>query len=182
MSSTRNTVLFLFSSLALVGAAGLAVTACSSSSSGDGTTDAGAAETAAPKPRPDSGPPADTDSGTKTPQQCYQDCLNAHPTAKAAYQAVDTCWANKCNDPCLDKTGTFDAGTVDAGDAGDAGMDAGDAGDGGPEGLCGTAVGSGGDMACDQCTTTFCCSEWATCYTTNHDECVAIDECLGQCP
>jgi hypothetical protein len=194
MSFFRHAAIGFVSSLALAGLAGSAITACSSSSpAGDDPQDASA------KPRPDSGsvdaaspdasaePPPDSgpvdassdanapDSGL-TAAQCYQNCLDAHPTAKAPYSAVDQCWVQRCQGPCLDQTGTFDASAADGGDAGtfDAGGDAG--------GLCGTDVGSGGDTACDQCTTAFCCAEWDSCYGVNHDECLAIDDCLSQCP
>jgi hypothetical protein len=176
MSFNRGAAFLLLASSALVGLSGLAITACSSSttSTGDTTTDSGT--DAKPATRPDSGTVVDPDAG-QTAQQCYDACLNAAPpTAKAAYTAVDDCWAANCNDPCINGSGTFtppDAGD-DGGDAGDAGTVA-DAG-----GLCGTAIGSGQDMACDKCTTTFCCSQWSTCY--NNADCSAIDDCLAQCP
>ncbi len=152
-------------------AAALAFTACSSDTTvvaGDGGSDAGSGGDVK---QIDSFVPPAEDSGKKpTPAECENECFKTFATSKPAYDAVDTCWTNKCKGPCVDGTGGFDGGASEGG--------APDAGDAGAQGICGTDYGSD-DVDCDNCTTANCCTEWKGCY--GDTKCQGLDKCIGDC-
>ena len=178
MSSRRTTsprfYLAIVSAALFAGGGGFAMSACSST-----TTDAPSALDAASEAAVDSGRvkveagPDDTDAAKpETAAQCVARCRMEHAGSTAKYDAVDTCWAGSCQGPCVDDTKMFDGGLDGAAFAN------GQVTDGG--GLCGTVEGSGRDIACDNCTTEFCCSEWKGCY--GDKDCLALETCFGDCP
>lgn len=168
-SATRFSALAL-SAAAFAGAA-FAFTACSSSEDpATPTAEAGVEAGGDAKPAPDAN--TGTDSATKpTFEQCVDQCFKDHPSSKAKYDAVDTCWAASCKGPCVDENGMFDAGaeagTPDAG------------GNDGGNGLCGTEIASGIDKACDDCTEANCCTAWEGCYKDK--DCLELNDCIGTC-
>src|SRR4051812_22984458 len=112
MSSRRSPFGFIvaIASAGLLACSGaVAISACSSSTDDTGTGDGGA--DAAPDTRKvvEAGPEEDT--GTKlTPAQCEAKCKADHPSAAAKEDAIDKCWTDNCNAPCIDQSGGFDAG------------------------------------------------------------------------
>lgn len=167
----KKVLLSLAVSVAVVGL-GAAFTACSSSSSSPGTggtPEAGAdARKEAGQPVDDGG--TDNDSG-QTSEQCIAACEQKFAAGLALDKKIDDCWATSCNDPCVNGTGTFDAGAGgDAGDAGDAGADG---------GACQNPVETG-DNACNACTVAFCCGAWDGCF--NNKDCSDLNDCRSQCP
>jgi hypothetical protein len=179
MISRRSSTRFAASAAAallLAGGAGFAISACSSSSTDAGpaaATEAGTDAGTDARTKVDAATP-DTDSAVpETSAQCLARCGTEHPASVAKYNAVDTCWAASCNASCVAQNGMFDAGGIDGG------FDAGGVNDGGTD-LCGTMVSSGVDMACDDCTTAFCCPAWKGCY--DDQDCLAYNTCVNDCP
>jgi hypothetical protein len=174
-SSTRF-ALSVAAALLFASSAGFAISACSSSSTGAGdtATEGGTDASTDGRIKVDSSVPVDTDSSVpETSEQCLARCGTEHPGSAPKYDAVDTCWAASCKSSCVDGTGMFDAGGIDGG------FDAGGVNDGGTN-LCGTEVSSGVDMACDDCTTAFCCPQWKGCY--DNQDCLDYNDCVNDCP
>jgi hypothetical protein len=173
----RNSTRFALSAAAavlLAGGAGFAISACSSTTTAAPDTEAGVDAGNDARTKVDGSKPVDTDSAVpETGPECLKRCATEHPASVAKYDAVDTCWAASCNASCVAQNGMFDAGGIDGG------FDAGGVNDGGTD-LCGTMVSSGVDMACDDCTTAFCCPAWKGCY--NDQDCLAYNTCVNDCP
>ncbi|WP_146647525.1 hypothetical protein [Labilithrix luteola] len=154
-----------------VGAAAFAIAAfvgCSSDNPGSDTAAAEDSGTDAPlppaTPRPD--PPRATDSGADpTLDGCLAACDTAHPAGLVKDEAIDTCWSDNCQGPCIDATGPFDGGTSD------------DAGDAGPL-ACKNDVSTGG-TACTRCTEAFCCAPWDACF--DDADCSGLNACRAAC-
>lgn len=168
----KKVLLALVSASVIVSVA-CAFTACSSSSSSpdtSGTPEAGS------DARKEAGGPLDSgpeDSG-QTSEQCIAACEQKFAAGLPLDKKIDDCWAQHCQDPCVNGTGTFDAGTgsADAGDAGDAGGDGGAA-------ACTNQVETG-DPACNACTIAFCCGAWDGCFSDQ--TCSDLNDCRSNCP
>jgi hypothetical protein len=168
-TSTRFAVTLTAGMLLAIGA-GLAISACSSS-----TTEAPAAAGVdaaldAPhdtnRPAVDASTPDDDSGPTQTRDQCVAACNAKYPAAVAKDDAIGTCWDAKCKGPCVDDPATaFDAGEAGTPDAG-------------PSPLCGTGVPSF-SQDCNDCTTANCCPAWAGCF--GDPDCTALDMCFGTC-
>lgn len=167
-TSTRFAV-SIAAGLLLASGAGVAISACSSS-----TTDAPAAGADASgdviardtnRPAVDAGPEPDAEAG-QTQAECLAACNAAHPASVAKEDAIGTCWDTMCKGPCVDTPAT--------------GFDAGEAGlpEAGPNPLCTTGA-TTGSADCDNCTTANCCPSWSGCF--NDTDCSALDDCLGTC-
>jgi hypothetical protein len=167
-SSTRFT-LSITAGFALAIGAGMAISACSSSTNETPAagTDAAADVIARDAFRPpvDAGPEPDAEAG-QTKQQCIDACNAKHPASVAKETAIGTCWDTMCKGPCVDNPATpFDAGEAGTPEAG-------------ANPLCGTGAATG-DPDCDNCTTANCCPSWSGCFADT--DCSALDDCLGTC-
>jgi len=103
--------------------------------------------------------PPDVDVPSLT---CEERCREAHPAGVAKDEAVSSCWDTHCTGPCIEQL------------PGDGGTD-GAAPDGG---TCVSPVVTV-SAACDECTNTFCCTEWDVCF--QEPECAALNACYQQC-
>lgn len=167
MSSRSSILLFLV----FAGTAATSFAACSSETTVVEASDAGNDAAKPSTPKSDAGGGSDA-GGTETRDECLAACETKHAAGLTKDKAIDTCWAQSCKAPCIDGTGTFDAGTVDAGD------DAGDGGDAGA-GQCKNGVETG-DQACNDCTSAFCCGAWDGCF--DDQDCADLNDCRSACP
>jgi len=177
MSSRSYLLAFLLSSVAL--AVGGSLAACTTET----TVVQGGNDAASDAPREVSGPKdsggTDEDAG-QTTEECVAACEKQFAAGLTKDKAIDTCWTQKCDDPCNNNK-PFDAGTAAADDGGDAG-DAGDAD--------AAAVDAGGpacmnnvdttDPNCDLCTKVNCCQAWDDCF--NDKDCSDLNDCRSACP
>ena len=172
MTSRRTSTRFAVSIAAgvlLAAGAGVAISACSSS-----TTDAPAAGTDAGldvardtnRPAPIDATPDPVAEAGQTQQQCIDACNAKHMASVPKEDAIGTCWDTNCKGPCVDNPAT--------------GFDAGEAGlpEAGANPLCGTGATTGA-ADCDNCTTAHCCPAWSGCF--GDTDCSALDDCLGTC-
>lgn len=167
--SSRISVLL---SIVLAGTVGSAFVACSSETTvTEAPADAGSDATKPSTPKGDAGGGGGDDAGgTQTLEECLAACETKHAAGLAKDKAIDTCWAQSCQGPCIDGDGMFDGGTgADAGD---------DAGDGGA-GQCKNGVETGDD-ACNACTSAFCCGAWDGCF--DDQDCADLNDCRSACP
>ena len=142
--------------------ASLAVLAC-----GGGLSIAACSSSAEPLPRstsPDSG----ADAAAKV-EACFAKCEKDHPSSLSRYDAIDECWEKSCKGPCIDQSGSFDAGEAGTGAK---------VNDGGAP-LCATDTPSFTDKACDDCIEARCCPSWKGCYEDT--DCRAFDNCIIDC-
>jgi hypothetical protein len=147
-------LIFAFVSLALLSGGGaFGIAACSSS------TDPPAV------PRADARA-ADSGDAEAQIEACLMKCEKDHPASLPKFDAIDMCWEKSCKGPCIDATGSFDAGATTKVNDG-----------GGP--ICGTDTPSFTDKACDDCIEAFCCPSWKGCYEDT--DCRAFDECIIDC-
>ncbi len=167
--SSRLSIL-LFSGLAGISALGFA--ACTSETIVTEAPDAGSDASKPSTPKSDAGSSGGDSGGTETWEECIAACETKHAAGLAKDKAIDTCWAQSCQGPCIDGNGVFDAGIPDGGDAGD------DAGDGGA-GQCKNGVETGDD-ACNDCTAAFCCGAWDGCF--DDQDCADLNDCRSACP
>jgi hypothetical protein len=105
--------------------------------------------------------PAPLESDAETPRTCRQNCEDAHRSALAKDEAVDTCWETSCSGPCVE------------GVPGDA-----DGGGGSDAGSCVSPVVTI-SVACDVCTRSACCAAWDACF--QDAECTALNACYEAC-
>ncbi|MBX3224422.1 MAG: hypothetical protein KF795_28155 [Labilithrix sp.] len=140
------------------------VLALSSASGGCSDDEAPAATDAGADRAPDvnRAPPAADDAAT--PKSCRKACEEAHPTAIAKDEAIDTCWETFCSDPCIEEL-PIDGGIVADGAAPDGGT-------------CSAPVLTT-SLDCDQCTNTSCCASWDGCFEDT--ECAALNACYQEC-
>ncbi|MBX3192107.1 MAG: hypothetical protein KF819_34270 [Labilithrix sp.] len=164
MLSRPTLFIALFASALVTVGGAVSFMGCSSSGTDDTGVPEGGADAPADRKVVEAAPTED--SGPKL--ECEAQCFADHPTAKAKYEAVDTCWETNCEGPCYDETGIFDGG-VEGGAVHDGG-----------NGLCQTEIASGVDRACDECTEAFCCSSWKGCY--EDDDCLELNDCIANCP
>ena len=156
MSSRRGVHLLVCGpALGLVLVFGSSGLACS----GDEPSPPGAAGHESSPPDANRPAPPDTDAAPKT---CREQCREAHPVGVPKDEAVNECWALHCNGPCLEGTNE------------DAGPDGASA-DGG---ACVSPVVTV-SASCDECTNSFCCTEWDGCF--QEPECAALNACYQQC-
>jgi hypothetical protein len=168
MSSRRGMsgLIVALASAGLVASSGaFAISACSSSTTTNGGDPPEGGTDAGLDARKVVEAGEELDSAKQTPEQCEAECKVKHP-AGVKEDAIDKCWADNCEAPCLDQSGGFDAGP-DASDVDAGGL------------LCGTDVSSGVDENCDKCTEAFCCTSWKGCF--DDPECLAYDQCIGVC-
>ena len=130
---------------------------CSEDAATTPPSDAAADQTRSDGNRP---PPAAGDAADKT---CRQECAEAHPTAVAKDDVVNACWETHCRAPCVE------------GKPGDGGVTDGAAPDGGTCTLPVITV----SLSCDECTNTFCCAAWDTCFQDS--ECTELNACYQRC-
>jgi hypothetical protein len=172
MTARRTSTRFVVSIAAgmlLAAGAGVAISACSSSTAdvrfdvNDAAFDV-ARDTNRP-PTFDAAPEPDAEAG-QTQQQCLDACNAKHMASVAKEDAIGTCWDTNCKGPCEDTPAT--------------GFDAGEAGlpEAGANPLCGTGAATG-STDCDNCTTALCCPAWSGCFADT--DCSALDDCLGTC-
>jgi hypothetical protein len=113
---------------------------------------------------PDANRPAPEEPDAEEPKSCRERCEEAHPTALAKDEAIDSCWETNCGGPCIQEL------PPDGGIAAD-----GAAPDGG---TCISPVLTI-SLACDECTNMFCCASWDGCF--QDPECTALNACYQQC-